>query len=430
MGIRFLCPNGHRLNVKGFLAGKRGVCPHCGAKMRIPLESTITRDVKGVPPETTLDEADGSDLADLYEAAGLTTGADPTTPGAGPSAASGSGMHPATAPNSGPKTNPAAPSNPATTSNQAHAGGGSSAPNQSAPNPAAANQTAPTQAAPTQQNAPGVSPAPGTLGDDWTEAVHMVDRPAGGQTPGASTAAIGPGPAAATQAGAHPDARNLGQPYQAGQSLPGGPTSIDPLQEAPDAVWYVRLATGVQFGPAGAPVMSRWLAEGRVPPDSLVWREGWPQWRAAMQVFPQSRPVQNSGPMGHDPSVHPGPVGPYAGGAPNPGHAATQQMAGSQAAAPSGLFAAPGAETSELSSSQAAYEPRGRPLRSRRSRIVLLVGLVLCILVAAVVLAIVVIRGPEGVVGTAGRPAVPRTDDHQTAQNAHDAHDMLSGPLG
>jgi hypothetical protein len=36
MGIRFSCPNGHKLNVKEFLAGKRGVCPQCGAKFIIP----------------------------------------------------------------------------------------------------------------------------------------------------------------------------------------------------------------------------------------------------------------------------------------------------------------------------------------------------------------------------------------------------------
>ena len=36
MGIRFTCPSGHQLHVKTFLAGKRGVCPHCGAKFVIP----------------------------------------------------------------------------------------------------------------------------------------------------------------------------------------------------------------------------------------------------------------------------------------------------------------------------------------------------------------------------------------------------------
>ena len=39
MGIRILCPNGHRLNIKSFLAGKRGICPHCDAKFDIPLKS-------------------------------------------------------------------------------------------------------------------------------------------------------------------------------------------------------------------------------------------------------------------------------------------------------------------------------------------------------------------------------------------------------
>ena len=40
MGIRFYCPNGHKLNVKEKLAGKRGVCPHCGVKLLIPQKST------------------------------------------------------------------------------------------------------------------------------------------------------------------------------------------------------------------------------------------------------------------------------------------------------------------------------------------------------------------------------------------------------
>jgi GYF domain 2 len=36
MGIRFACPNGHKLHVKAFLAGKRGICPHCGVHFRVP----------------------------------------------------------------------------------------------------------------------------------------------------------------------------------------------------------------------------------------------------------------------------------------------------------------------------------------------------------------------------------------------------------
>ncbi len=40
MGIRFFCPNGHKMNVKAHLAGKTGFCPECGARMKIPFEDT------------------------------------------------------------------------------------------------------------------------------------------------------------------------------------------------------------------------------------------------------------------------------------------------------------------------------------------------------------------------------------------------------
>jgi len=40
MGIRFFCPQGHKLNVKSFLAGKAGFCPQCNARVEIPLTST------------------------------------------------------------------------------------------------------------------------------------------------------------------------------------------------------------------------------------------------------------------------------------------------------------------------------------------------------------------------------------------------------
>lgn len=41
MGIRFHCPNGHRLNVKSFLAGNRGICPECNARFLIPFTSGV-----------------------------------------------------------------------------------------------------------------------------------------------------------------------------------------------------------------------------------------------------------------------------------------------------------------------------------------------------------------------------------------------------
>ena len=40
MGIRFFCPNGHKLNVKEHLAGRAGFCPECGVRLVIPYQST------------------------------------------------------------------------------------------------------------------------------------------------------------------------------------------------------------------------------------------------------------------------------------------------------------------------------------------------------------------------------------------------------
>ncbi|MCB9939105.1 MAG: DUF4339 domain-containing protein [Planctomycetaceae bacterium] len=62
--------------------------------------------------------------------------------------------------------------------------------------------------------------------------------------------------------------------------------STDPIAESPDSVWYVRPAAGGQYGPARGDIMRRWLAEGRVSADSMVWREGWEDWKLAAPIFP------------------------------------------------------------------------------------------------------------------------------------------------
>lgn len=60
---------------------------------------------------------------------------------------------------------------------------------------------------------------------------------------------------------------------------------LDPIDAAPHLVWYVRPPSGGQYGPAEGTIMRRWLREGRVTDDSLVWQEGWEQWRPAREVF-------------------------------------------------------------------------------------------------------------------------------------------------
>ena len=70
----------------------------------------------------------------------------------------------------------------------------------------------------------------------------------------------------------------------------------DPIAEAPEAIWYVRPPSGGQFGPATGDSMRTWMSEGRVSADSLVWREGWCEWREAATVFPKLRD-------GHSPPI-------------------------------------------------------------------------------------------------------------------------------
>jgi hypothetical protein len=86
------------------------------------------------------------------------------------------------------------------------------------------------------------------------------------------------------------------------------PAAPDAIAEAPHAVWYVRPPAGGQYGPAVGDVLRKWMAEGRVSADSLVWREGWPDWRKAGKVFPSLTPVAA-------PSAPPaaGPVAPLTG---------------------------------------------------------------------------------------------------------------------
>ena len=72
------------------------------------------------------------------------------------------------------------------------------------------------------------------------------------------------------------------------------PSVTDPFADAPQAVWYVRPPTGGQFGPADNEIMRRWLDEGRIGADSLVWREGWPDWKTAGPLFPSlAQPKKN-----------------------------------------------------------------------------------------------------------------------------------------
>src|SRR5262245_7398163 len=178
MGIKFHCPQGHKLNVKSFLAGKKGVCPKCGTRLRIPTAS-----------EPGLDDGGGDDDSDGGKPeAGL--------PGNGSAKAAGS------------------------------------------------------------------------------QAVATVALPAALPTPASQPVMPTPAP-------------TLPLPATRLPAMPAAPQSVgDPIAEAPGAIWYVRPPSGGQFGPARGDVMRKWIAEGRVSSDSLVWREGWSDWQSAGKLFP------------------------------------------------------------------------------------------------------------------------------------------------
>jgi DNA-directed RNA polymerase subunit RPC12/RpoP len=54
-----------------------------------------------------------------------------------------------------------------------------------------------------------------------------------------------------------------------------------------EARWFVRPPSGGQYGPALETVLRQWITEGRITPDTLIWREGDPEWQKASQAFPQ-----------------------------------------------------------------------------------------------------------------------------------------------
>ena len=257
MGIRFYCPNGHKLNVKSFQAGRRGICPYCGVSVQIPTVST----------RPSSKEAKDQHAYPLAQ--------DP-----------GAGAAPLAQP---PHATPAA------TPSGRVADGGSG---QLAAPPAAA-PTPMTPIAPVAASVPVQRPAqgPGPAQTTGQAPAAAPGQPAGFPTPVASPSpAASPSPVESLPASAPTDmavpttadlAAAASIAPAAVESPPPSSGIRDPLAEAPDAVWYVQPLSGGQFGPASNDIMRSWIDEGRVSPDSLVWREGWRDWQEASATFPQ-----------------------------------------------------------------------------------------------------------------------------------------------
>lgn len=214
MGIRFYCPNGCKVHVKAFQAGRRGICPHCGTSVDIPWQSTreSSKEKRRSPASRTEPRSAGSPSDEVVEESG-----------AGPEEANDEEEELATPPLEEGMRSGAVASDPML-----------------------------------------MSPPP--LPDSIpTSASSDLSRPNLPPPPGESS---------------RPNAIRSRFPVQS-------PNEPDPLDDATEVIWYVRPPTGGQYGPAVADVMRCWLAEGRITPDSQVWREGWRDWRDAADVFPE-----------------------------------------------------------------------------------------------------------------------------------------------
>lgn len=72
---------------------------------------------------------------------------------------------------------------------------------------------------------------------------------------------------------------------------------VDPLYELPSAIWYA-LPPGAPkpYGPIDNPGLAQWFYEGRLSPDSMIWRQDWPDWRQVAAVWPNWSPAGANGP--------------------------------------------------------------------------------------------------------------------------------------
>lgn len=326
MGIRFQCDEcGKKLHVKEFLAGKRAICPKCSASIEIPKQSTIepkesreaasksgagaanpggaspvaaepanaSSDDKAVKPQRSArdrttpkrrpgraapeSKPDGPSRAAEAVAGNVVAEPGPAIPSGSPAPTTPAPSTPVPSPTaSGATVSGLPPDIPATTaieSSQASTLHASNNPNVTIPNTAIPNEGIPNPAASTR---PAAAPIAGT-----SSGANVVAG--SGQLtdsfPGSSESHSDDG--RMTFASARSDSN----------PAPPVPGAVDPIEEAPDAVWYVRPPAGGQYGPAAGHLLKRWIEEGRVSPNSLLWREGWEDWLIAAQAFPELVPT-------------------------------------------------------------------------------------------------------------------------------------------
>jgi hypothetical protein len=156
--------------------------------------------------------------------------------------------------------------------------------------------------------------------------------------------------------------------------------------------FLVHLPDGTRYGPIDRATLEAWHGEGRLPPDTLVWPEGAPEWISIEAVL-------NPGPAPEAAAAAASPAAPAPRSTPparGPGStraSASARAAGSGSARPVAP-AAPAEDRPETlpSLSRPAAQVHGRPRGAAAKRTVVLVGVGVAIVVAVLAVVFVLLR--------------------------------------
>lgn len=304
------------MNVKSYLAGRRGICPNCKGRLVVPLQD---QGQAKVGPEDGSDHDQSaarsqSNISISLSNSGLVSGSAAQSgsgkSGSGKSASSNTSAAKTSPRSERPLPDPdqlfdssiielatreqreRAPLMPDWSTD--HAGATSqSADSRSSHSQAPNSPKAASQKAALQKTAPQAENGGGRTGGsspNVSAAVAGSLRQSANAQPAAATGAPAARAGTVPAAAAHfehldPASFVLDRPSDLADDRPN--LHFDWIADAPDAVWYVRHRSGAQYGPALAKQMRVWVSEGRVPVGSFVWCEGWANWRQAADVFPQ-----------------------------------------------------------------------------------------------------------------------------------------------
>lgn len=254
MGIRFACEFcGEKLHLKDQYAGKKTKCPACKATLRIPLDSTIQGRREGKP--SPLLDATSSEPSAAQSAAAQSSAAS--------SSVASSQVQAKTSAKKSPPTKSAATgsakepqsTNVATLESALAKSNSKSSTSTKQKNTSSKSRTS--SASKKRKS----KPAPAQESESATPQAQPTNDSTGSESNDPATA------------------DNSVLPVESVISASGINEQL--LSEAPEANWYVAPVAGGQFGPANVDIMRQWIEEGRVTPDSQVWRDGWEDWRPA-----------------------------------------------------------------------------------------------------------------------------------------------------